>query len=46
MTVCNDLDIIQHAIKIVVSGDVTNDISMEKDCLHINILHAVLFNGY
>jgi hypothetical protein len=27
---CNDLDIIQHAIKIVVSGDVINDIRMEN----------------
>jgi hypothetical protein len=45
MTVSNELNIIQHAIKIVVSGDVTNDISMKKECLHINILHAVLFNG-
>lgn len=45
MIVRNDLEIIQNAIKIVVSGDITNDISMEKDCLHIIILHAVLFNG-
>jgi hypothetical protein len=45
MIVCNDLDIIQHASKIVVSGDVTNDTSMKKDCLHVIILLAVLFNG-
>jgi hypothetical protein len=31
--VCNDLYIIQHAIRTVVSGDVTDDISMGKDCL-------------